>query len=359
MRNKKPVWEEILSPLKGIPLSLAKSFYNDQIVLGTNQGYIDLFDIRRRLFFKHFLLKKNNQILPVSSINNFVPTSKFKNMADSNTINKSNAEDILSQRKSYFLLSYPSNFNEFSIFSLDIAENEYKNPLLHFQAENPQLTNSSMRNEDIPYLQKIENNSFIDIDYKLNTKGLLLSQRLLNLHNVFYKNKAMYCDILKGNLDFLLSQSKLGLMQERLKHSTKPFTMENFHSVSSCLTFPQNCTGSNDIYFDNIIISAGNDRNIRFLNLGNEFKYNHPMTEDYKGLNCYLLSNSDYKSRSYFYHYTSDICLVRESFQKPKVNESVLDFDGFSEAFGFSNSDSRVYETGLNQAYLSQISNFN
>ena len=190
----------------------------------------------------------------------------------------------------------------------------------------------------------------------------MLSKRLLNMQNLLEKDKALYTDILNGNLEFLISASKLSLMTEHLSTvSSFEKQTEYFHSLTSTLVVPSQWDNfSNDFFFDNIIISAGQDRNLRFLNLGNEFKYKATMSEEFKGLKCYLMSSADFKRRSYFYHYSGDICMIRESFHSPKVNSNYFsDFDGYSQVFGFSNFENEVYENGLSQSHLYNFGKFN
>ena len=361
LRSKSPVWEEKTNQLKGIPSTICKSHYNDQIIIGTSRGFIDVFDIRKRLVVENYLLKRGEDNLPITQIQNFIPTSSFKNMAYSNTIDKYNHLEIDQLRRDYFLIHYPSHYTEFSVFPLKsflIDSERSISPLIHFQAENEMFSNSSMRSCEIPYLKRLNTNSLVDINYKLNTEGMRLSRRLLNMQHILEKDKALYTDILKGNLEFLVSTSKLSVMQEQfMQRGTFERQWEYLQSITSCMVIPDQLDSQlKNYYFDNIIIMAGEDRNIRFLNLGNEFKYNLPMSEDYKNLKCYLLSNSDYKRRSYFYHYNSEICMIRESFKRPKANSSSFtDFDGFSQAFGFSNLESEVYEMGLSQSHIYNI----
>ena len=166
---------------------------------------------------------------------------------------------------------------------------------------------------------------------------------------------SLYTDILNGNLEFLVSASKLSLMREHLAiASSFEKQTEYFHSLTSTLVVPSQWENmTNDFFFDNIIISAGQDRNLRFINLGNEFKYKARMNEEFKELKCYLMSSADFKKRSYFFHYSGDVCMMRESFHSPKADSSYFsDFDGFSQAFGFSNLENEVYENGLSQSHL-------
>lgn len=50
----------------------------------------------------------------------------------------------------------------------------------------------------------------------------------------------------------------------------------------------------NNIVLDNIIITAGDDKNIRILNLGNDFSNQNLFMKDYGEIDCYHLANQDF-----------------------------------------------------------------
>jgi hypothetical protein len=357
-RCKQFAWKERINPLKGIPSALCLGQDPNRVMVGTQRGFIDLFDVRKRLYVESFLLKRGDECLPVYDLQGFIPTSSFRNMKYGNKVTKKNKQDVEEGRRNHYLITYPSHFSEFSVFpmhNLAVSSKSDINPLLHFQAENQTFSNFFMRSKELPYLKRLEPTDLIDVHYKLNTEGLMLSKRLLNMQNLLEKDKALYTDILKGNLEFLVSASKLSLMQEHLSISGAfEKQTEYFHSLTRCVVVPSQWESINeDFFFDNLIISAGQDRNIRFINLGNEFKYKAPMSEEFKQLKCYLLSSSDFRRRSYFYHYSGDICMIRESFHLPKADStSYTEFDGFSQAFGITNIENEVYQSGLSQSHL-------
>lgn len=357
-RSKQTVWEERLNPLKGVVSALTLGHEPGQVVVGTQRGFLEVFDVGKRLFIESFLLQREGECLPVLDVQGFVPTSSFKNMRFNNTLDKKNRAEVEGGRKDHFLLTYPSHFSEFSVFSLrgaGVGGRAEVDPLLHFQAENQTFSNSYMRSKRLPRLTRLDSTHLVDVNYQLNTEGLMLSKRLLNVQNLLEKDKALYTDILKGNLEYLVSASKLSLMQEQLAvPSAFERQAEFFNSLTASLVVPSLWQPvADDFFFDNLVLTAGQDRNLRFLNLGNEFKYKRPMSEEFKGLKCYLLSAADFKRRSYFYHYSGRVCMVRESFHLPKANAGFFsDFDGFSQAFGITNLESEVYESGLSQAHL-------
>jgi hypothetical protein len=357
-RCKQFIWKERINPLKGVPSALSLGQDPNRVMVGTQRGFIDLFDIRKRLYVESYLLKRGDECLPVYDLKGFIPTSSFRNMKYGNKLTKKNKDLIEEGRRNYYLITYPSHFSEFSVFPMHNNagnNNSNINPLLHFQAENQTFSNFYMRSKELPYLKRLEPTDLIDVHYKLNTEGLMLSKRLLNMQNLLEKDKALYTDILKGNLEFLVSASKLSLMQEHLSTSgVFEKQTEYFHSLTSNVVVPSQWQSINEeFFFDNVIITAGQDRNIRFINLGNEFKYKAPMSEEFKRLKCYLLSSSDFRRRSYFYHYSGDICMIRESFHLPKADSTnYTEFDGFSQAFGITNLENEVFQSGLSQSHL-------
>ena len=317
------------------------------MLVGTQRGFIDVLDLRKRLYLENFYLQRGTESLPVNGIQPFIPTSRFAN-------------DLGKQNEDHYLIHYPSHFQEFSVFSLpplQKSEKEERTPLLHFQAENSRISNSTLRQTEIPHISRLKPANLVDINYRLNAEGLLLSRRLLDAQGLLARDPSLYTETLRVNLDFLLSQNKLHLMASQFQGAGAfERRSDYYHSVSCLATAPSRPQIGQSVSFDNMIFSAGEDRNIRFLNFGNELKIRAPMSEDFKGHKSYLLSNSDFRKRAFFYHYSGDVCLLRESFLKPKADRPDFgDLGGISHAFGFSSVNDHISETGFSEAHIYNI----
>ena len=68
-----------------------------------------------------------------------------------------------------------------------------------------------------------------------------------------------------------------------------------------------------DIDINNIILTAGTDRNIRFITLGNGFENKDGFLQEFDSYNCYHLSNMDNQYTNFTLSYLIDTCILKES----------------------------------------------
>ena len=65
-------------------------------------------------------------------------------------------------------------------------------------------------------------------------------------------------------------------------------------------------------FVDNIFITGGDDSNIRYLNMGNDFKNPDILLKNSGSLDCFHIANGDLFERKYDFFYESDVLIVSE-----------------------------------------------
>jgi len=82
------------------------------------------------------------------------------------------------------------------------------------------------------------------------------------------------------------------------------------------LNFPSQNRFAYDTPMDNIVLTGGSDRNLRFLNFGNGYGSGSEelssMDKEFRDMNCFHLSNVDNNPRYYKYVYSGDCLMLKE-----------------------------------------------
>ena len=83
------------------------------------------------------------------------------------------------------------------------------------------------------------------------------------------------------------------------------------NTIYKTVNLPSSLYSNFEVKLDNIIVTGGSDKNIRFLNFGNS--YNSPsLDQEFGKLDCFHLSNTDNQFRKFEYANSGDVCLIKE-----------------------------------------------
>lgn len=335
-----------MNPLLGVP-SCLKHDADDvsNIHIGTYRGFVTRFDLRLGLLCEQFRLHKNDKPLPVTSINEFVPVCRYSNMR---------------KNERCVLLAYPSRNNEFSVFSSEFDfEHEHSIPKIHFLSEVNSGYIKSKQAADIkvttlPCLQMCNPQSMINIkeDYRLNIFEAL--KVAIQASNVFRQGTKALLGILQKYHENYFSPNKFDYMEKMSDNCDDLLSMHTFdQSIRKAIVLPSphSSKQAEQKALGNIIVTAGEDRIIRFLDLGAEGSGKKPMSQAYDTLNCYHIFNPDSVPRSFYYHYLGGTCVVKENTGTPVVQRHKSEF--FTNPFDLNSIQEFQNENGFssNQNY--------
>lgn len=336
IRQKDPCFSCKLSPFMGVPSCLTTTKIHNQIYIGTYRGFVTRYDLRKNLLNESFQLRKDQKNLPIIGITEFVPSTEFRNFKTS--------ED-------YLLLTYPSKKNEFAVFNVGGETSflsDHRLPRLYFE--------SSVNDEVIsmPHLYIYQEQSLLNLkqDYGYNMSTILrelaLKQRALG------SNPSNYLKILDNHYNSLIGHNKLETISKLIGKGEIFFKLSNYdQTLKKVVSLPNVHTVkfTANVALDNILLTAGDDRNIRFLNFGNSFKAHKPFMRGFGYLRCFHLSNCDLMERSYNFHYNSDSCIVREIAGRPLDRN--YGTEKMENAFGIEENE-YIVDNGL-----SEMQNYN
>lgn len=294
-----------LNPVMGIPTCLIEcSKLFNQYYLSTNRGFITRYDLRMNMFCEFFRLQNNDSFLPITSMAEFIPTSKFQNISEQNNC---------------LLLTYPSDNNEFSIFDFDVKEdnNEPLMPKIHFVAEfNSPKGKNEIQVSRFPSIKLVENQSIFNLKEEQFFDSFEILKVLAEKKQIFKNNPQSYLSMIDGFMKTLITENNIlsgfNVSQEidtliKLKNKDQ--------SIRKVLVYPsyQSTRRYDKIAFDNIILTAGEDRIIRFLNFGNSLAESHSIYSSSGVMSSYHLFNPDLMDRSFYYSFCGDVMVMKEN----------------------------------------------
>lgn len=336
IRQKAPSFSCKLSPFMGVPSCLTTTKIHNQVYIGTYRGFVTRYDLRKNILNESFQLRKDEKNLPIVGISEFVPSTEFRNFKSS--------ED-------YLLLTYPSKKNEFAVFNVGGETsfiNDNRLPRLYFE--------SSVGDEivSLPHLSVFQEQSLLNLkqDYGYNMSAVL--RELATKQMALGTNPANYLKILESHYNSLVSQNKLDTISKLIGKSETFFKLGNYdQTIKKVVSLPNVHTIklTANVALDNILLTAGDDRNIRFLNFGNSFKAHKPFMRGFGYLRCFHLSNCDLMERSYNFHYSSESCIVREMAGRPLDRN--YGTEKMENAFGIEENE-YIADNGL-----SEMQNYN
>lgn len=250
----------------------------------------------------------------------------------------------LSGHEFLMAISYPSTNNEFSIFDVKNFVN-YLNPKVHF---NSSVNESKGCPKMLPYLEDVSlKENYIDYDSQVSGKydwSKLITMENNNSFRIGNSFKYNSIDAFVGIYQDIYMSTKMRVKNEWVTTFEEGFkVLSELHSkngtINKIVCLPSDDIreelAQNDIFLDNIILTAGTDRNIRFLNFGNDFPNINPFNSDYNTMNCYHISNVDRIERNYYYSYSGDCSIIQEESGKYKTDlEDVPGISQIGQAFG-------------------------
>ena len=343
LRQKNPALTYSLSKIRGVPSSICNMTGESTNIISTYKGYLMTHDVRTNLIINTRKLVYEKKQTPILSANPFMKHTKFMNMNDDN-------------HKDLITLTYPSKSNQFSIFPIHF-NTKLVNPLIHFEQKNETKNSKPI---EFPTLEDVTQTE-ASLDYESANDGRYeyLKQLTLNKDGIFKLGKAFYIRRAKDVLG-LYTDPIHGAKLDHKKECLKNFSdvMQTLGSMGECnrthnkiLTLPT-VKRSSDIKVDmeNVILTAGTDRNIRFMTMGNEFD-KVSVNEEYDWFNSYHLSNIDDQPRSFRYIYSQGTCILKES----DLDSKLLSFN-LNEAYGESQQSFKNPKNGLSYYHNSFLS---
>jgi WD40 repeat protein len=313
LRKKEPAMQCNLSKIRGVPSSICRINNESTNMIATYKGYLISHDIRTNMALSTYRLIYESKQIPITSVSQFIPHTRFKNLTDEfGNLTREN-EDML------VTLTYPSKCNQFSIFNAYPISQLARNPKFHF--ESSRVETETTRPTELPILEDVtQKEKILDINAFSNERFEYFKEIVMNERSQFCLGesfKIRSVDSIVALYTDIFHKPKLSIKEECLSNLTS--VMQTLSAMGDCnmtinkiLSIPDSKV-SKDIAIDNIILAAGTDKNIRYLNVGNEFDNFNPMQEDYGTLNGYHLSNMDNQYRSFKYCYSHDTCLFKET----------------------------------------------
>ena len=305
LRQKRPALQFSFSKLRGVPSAICRINNDTTNMISTYKGYVLCHDIRTNTTMSTSRLTYEKKLVPVVSINQFVPHTRFRNFRDPS-------------EKHFITLTYPSKCNQFSVFPVPTANQGSLNPKIHFESRTETKTSKPI---EFPMLEVVTSKEVVlDYDYVCDERFEYFDKLYLSQNNTFALGQTFHlrsAKSLAGLYTDNFHMQKMIIKKECLKNfsdimQTQSSMGENNMTINKVLNMPSS-NAPRDVVMDNIILSAGTDRNIRFMTLGNELEKLQPFGEEYDSFNCYHLSNMDNQTRNFRYVYSPDSCILKES----------------------------------------------
>jgi WD40 repeat protein len=110
------------------------------------------------------------------------------------------------------------------------------------------------------------------------------------------------------------------------------------------LNFPSQNRFAYDTPMDNIVLTGGSDRNLRFLNFGNGYgsvsEELSSMDKEFGDMNCFHLSNVDNNPRYYKYIYSGDCLMLKEELANTsdkfkQIKDPIAPFSNFRNGLSY------------------------
>lgn len=306
LRKKLPAMHCSLSNIRGVPSSICKINNDMTNMIATYKGYLISHDIKTNMATSTYRLIYDNNQIPIISVNQFLPFTKFKNINELSSMNM-----LLS-------LTYPSKCNQFSIFDTNQSSQLTRNPKLHFESGRQET--ETTRPTEVPILEDVtQKEKILDINAFCDERFDYLKEIYMNSTNQFCLGKIFKVrsvDSIVNLYTDIFHKQKLSIKEECLNNFTS--VMQTLSAMGECnmtinkiLSIP-NFPVSSQIAVDNILLTGGTDRNLRFINLGNDFDHIDQLQAEFGTFNSYHLSNMDNVQRSYRFSYSHDTCLLKE-----------------------------------------------
>jgi hypothetical protein len=306
LRKKEPAMHCSLSKIRGVPSSICKTNNDTTNMIATYKGYLISHDIKTNMTTSTYRLIYDNNQIPIVSVSQFWPCTNFKNISES------------SSKNMFVTLTYPSKCNQFSVFDTNQSSQLTRNPKLHF--ESGRLESETTRPTEVPIMEDVtQKEKILDINAFCDERFDYLKEIYMNPSNQFGLGKAFKIrsvDSIVNLYTDIFHKQKLSIKEECLKNFTS--VMQTLSAMGECnmtinkiLSIP-NVAVPSQMTVDNILLTGGTDRNLRFINLGNDFENIDQLQSEYGPFNAYHLSNMDNVPRNFRFSYSHETCLLKE-----------------------------------------------
>lgn len=261
------------------------SKYNSNVCIGTYSGYLLLYDVRCNLISNFYQASRGTPILSMANYYQ-LPEPNVKTVQDARPM---------------VMLSFGSDYHEMGIYDILDFNRDCLNPEIYFSS----LPSNAVEN-NIIYLKDVTK-----YESSFNIRNLF-SERMhydfLAIRSPIYNILSFYSDPLNFNQN-MQKEKWLSSSTNSYNQTNSLFNHQN--CANKLLSFPK--LSNRDLRYpmgvrdaENVIISAGNDMNIRYWNL-TYGKYYH-------------VNNVDFKKR--YYHTQTDTLTVINEYTGPEIETS-------------------------------------
>lgn len=303
IRQPKPAMVYELSKIRGVPSSICRISGEHTNMISTFKGYLLNHDIRTNLTMSTSRLIYEKKQIPVVSVTQFIPHTNFRNIESK--------EDMV-------VLTYPSKCNQFSVFSTNVSSKAL-NPKIHFESRQESKTSKPV---EVPFLEEVTQKEIhLELGQVCEERFKYLEDLYLREDNNLGLGQAFSIRTVRsvaGLYNDQFHKEKLNIKRECLKNFSD--VMQTLSSMGECnmtvnkvLSLPGRCASHPGLVVDNILLSAGSDKNIRFMAFDNDLEKVESFGEEFDVFNCYHLSNMDNQPRSFRYAYSQGTCLLKEA----------------------------------------------
>lgn len=314
----------------GTPKTVTSTRKGGEVFLGTTQGLLARFDLRRMCFDTPRFLRGDSGPLPISLIKEFELGNGFL---------APGAGPFAGGGNTQLLLTYASSLSEFSVFD---AESKGGLPRLHFACDYQQSFDTRVAVpslEERPSPLKSARSVFpnelcfcpFELQRKMQTRAGLLS----------------LAEPMSSALPWAFSEQIFTSFSDSAKFYTEFRPFEFKSSTRAVALAPSLQLGSSfrggDL--DNIIITGGEDRCLRFMNFGNCFPMQDQMRSTASALPFFHLTNPDFCPRKFYYFFSGpELLVIREGTGNFSLKQQAR--KDYAQVFGIN---STLPENGLSK----------
>jgi hypothetical protein len=289
-------------------------------VVGTYKGYMISHDLRANSCTNLRRLMLDKKHLPILGVSQFQPQSRFRHIGIK--------DELVS-------LIYPSNNNEFSVF----RSNDFSSkmiPKIHFYSSKEESRTSAPLL--IPHLEDVTSTElYIDYDTQCQGKYSLFQDWVLDDNCIFRLGRSFEVrtvDTIVSLYTEPFHNNILGVKQQWISEFEKAMktlsTLSDYKNTTyKLVNLPTQVFRSPSTQVDNVILTGGTDRNLRFLNFGNGYSstnsHHESIDKEQGNLTCFHLANTDNNPRKYKYTYSGDSLLVKEEIGSPTDSFPVIE----------------------------------
>jgi hypothetical protein len=271
-------------------------------MIGTYKGYLLCHDIRTNLTMKTSRLIFDKKMVPIVSCTEFVPNTKYNHISEDSEL---------------VALTYPSKCNQFSIFDINYIQTQ-ENPRIHFECKTESKTTKPIEYPTLEDVSQVE--TILDYDAICNEHFEYLNQIYLKENNTFGLGELFNfrsVDSIVSLYTDKFDATKFKIKEECMKNFQDVMQAlssmgENNQTLNKFISLPSERVSSSENLIDNIILTGGTDRNIRFMSLGNDFDKVDQDCNEFSTMNSYHVSNMDNQPRSFRYVYSKDMLILKE-----------------------------------------------